>query len=79
MTNVNNIKHPNTNEEVLRNLRGRSNHKKHQEWFKQGCLLLAQAVFTVSFACGVGSVLAHKGLLDTPAQATANSICELAK
>ena len=44
MTKVSTSTHPNTNAEILRDLRGRSNNTKQQEWLKQNCILLSQGL-----------------------------------
>ena len=77
MTNVTIIKHPNTNEEILRDLRGRSINTQHQEWIKQGCVLFTQSVLTACLACGVGIGLAHSEILDHPAEVSAAILKEV--
>ncbi len=77
MTSVTNIKHPNTNEEILRDLCGRSNNQEQQEWTEQGCVRLSQGLLAACLTFGVGFGLAYTEILDQPAAVTSALLKEV--
>jgi hypothetical protein len=77
MTYVTNIQHPQSNEEILPDLRGRSYNKQHEERIKQGCVLFTQSVLAACIAIGVGVGLAHTRIIDNTSQSIASYLLEV--